>query len=75
MIKLISKFIGGFIVGCVIAFILVYTFGTIMESMSISLYNSESDQQRNFNIYLLFTLVVAIISGYISTKIGNKTNK
>jgi len=75
MIKIILKFTGGFFVGCVLAFILVYTFGFIMESLSISLYDSESDQQRNFNIYLLFTLFLAVISGYIATKIGNKTNK
>ena len=75
MIKLILKFIGGFIVGSILAFILVYAFGYVMESMNISLYNSESDQQRNFNIYLIFTLFLAMISGYFATKIGNKTNK
>lgn len=75
MIKTILKFIGGFIAGSIAAFILVYAFGYFMESMNISLYNSESEQQRNFNIFLVFTLVLAIISGYFATKIGNKTNK
>jgi len=75
MIIKILKFIGGFITGSALAFILVYVFGFIMESMNISLYNSESDQQRNFNIFLIFTLFIAIISGYFATKIGNKTIK
>ena len=75
MIKIILKFIGGFIVGSILAFAIVYVFGSIMESLNVSLYNSESDQQRNFNIYLIFTLLLATISGYLATKIGNKTNK
>jgi len=75
MIKTIIKFIGGFIAGSIVAFILLYAFGYFMESMNISLYNSESEQQRNFNIFLIFTFVLAIISGYFATKISNKTNK
>jgi CDP-diglyceride synthetase len=74
MIKTISKFIGGFITGSIVAFILAYTFGYFMQSMNISLYASESEQQRNFNIFIIFTLALAIMSGYIATKIGNKTN-
>ena len=75
MIKIILKFIGGFIVGSILAFAILYVFGSIMESLNVPLYNSESDQQRNFNIYLIFTLLLATISGYLATKIGNKTNK
>jgi integral membrane sensor domain MASE1 len=75
MIKIILKFIGGFIVGSILAFAFVYVFGSIMESLNVSLYNSESDQQRNFNIYFIFTLLLATVSGYFATKIGNKTNK
>ncbi len=74
MIKTIIKFLGGFIVGGIFAFALVYAFGFIMQSLNISLYSSESDQQRNFNIYLIFSLLLATVSGYFATKIGNKTN-
>ncbi len=74
MIKTILKFIGGFIAGSIAAFILVYAFGYFMESMNISLYNSESEQQRNFNIFIFFTLVLAIMSGYFATKIARRSD-
>ena len=75
MIKSILKFILGFVVGVIIAFAITYAFGLSLEALGISLYDSESDQQRNFNIYVIFSLLVAAIVGYFATKIGNKTNK
>ena len=71
MIKIIFKFLGGFIIGAIIAFFIVYAFGYVMEAMQVRLYASEADQQRNFNIFIAFTLLVAIACGYITTKIGN----
>lgn len=72
MITNTFKFLGGFIFGAILAFLLTYTFGLIMESMSLSLYDSESDQQRNFNIFIGFAFVTALITGYLATKVGNK---
>lgn len=72
MIKIIFKFLGGFIIGVIIAFFITYGFGYVMEIMQVSLYDSEADLQRNLNIYIAFTLLVAIACGYISTKIGKK---
>ena len=72
MIKIIFKFVVGFIIGAFFAFLLVYAFGLLMENMSVSLYNSESDQQRNFNIFIGFSLVVALITGYLATKFGGE---
>lgn len=72
MIKIIFKFIGGFILGAFLAFLLTYAFGFLMESMNVSLYDSERDQQRNFNIYIGFSIVVALVTGYFTTKIGRK---
>ena len=68
MIKLIVKFILGFIVSSIVIFILTYTIGYILEAKGIVLYNSESDQQRNFNIVMSVWLAISIISGYFSTK-------
>ena len=68
MIKLIVKFILGFIVSSIVIFILTYTTGYILEAKGIVLYNSESDQQRNFNIVMSVWLAISIISGYFSTK-------
>lgn len=72
MIKIISKFLGGFIIGAIMAYFITYLFGYVMEMMQVRLYDSEADQQRNFNIYIAFTLFVAIVCGYITTKIGKK---
>lgn len=72
MIKLTLKFIGGFLIGTILVFIITYAFGYIMESMNIGLFDSERDQQRNFNIFIGFTIIIAIISGYLATKFGNK---
>lgn len=72
MIKIIFKFLGGFIIGAIMAFFIVYIFGYAMEMMQVRLYDSEADQQRNFNIYIAFTLIVAIACGYVTTKIGKK---
>jgi len=75
MIKIIFKFLGGFIFGAIIAFFITYVFGYMMEIMQVRLYDSEADQQRNFNIYIAFTIIIAIITGFLATKIGKKTNK
>lgn len=71
----IIKFIMGFVVGGVVAFVLSYAFGIAMEEMNISLYDSESDQQRNFNIFILFSLISAIFCGYLFIRVGRKSIK
>ncbi|MCP4486516.1 MAG: hypothetical protein GY820_04240 [Gammaproteobacteria bacterium] len=72
MIKTIFKFIGGFLFGAIIAFAVAYTFGSLMESMNIALYDSEAEQQRNFNIFLGFSICNALLFGYLGTKLGKK---
>ena len=72
MIKIILKFIGGFFTGVILVFIIAYAFGYIIESMGIVLFESESDQQRNFNLFIGITVIGAIFFGYLATKIGNK---
>ena len=76
MIKKIIKFIIGFIVGSLIVFSFTYLFGYIVGEMGIRLYESESDQQRNFNIVFVIWLITSITLGYFSTKMRSKeTNK
>ena len=72
MIKKIIKFIIGFFVGSLIVFSFSYLFGYIVGEMGIRLYESESDQQRNFNIVFVTWLIISTIFGYFSSKIGNK---
>ena len=72
MIKIIIKFIIGFFVGSLIVFSLTYLFGYIVGEMGIRLYDSESDQQRNFNIVFIAWLIISITSGYFALKMGKK---
>ncbi len=72
MIKKIIKFIIGFFVGSLIVFLFTYLFGYIVGEMGIRLYESESDQQRNFNIVFIVWLTISIIFGYFSSKMGRK---
>ena len=75
MIKIIAKFILGFLVGSIAVFLLTYALGYILDASGIVLYDSESDQQRNFNIVMVAWLIISIIAGYLATKLGKKTNK
>lgn len=66
--KKITFFLIGAIVGIVVCFAALYASGLIFESLGIQLYESESDQQRNFNIFLVTSVISALISGYYFTK-------
>ena len=72
MTKVILQFIAGSLFGVIAALVVAYSFGFLMDSMGVSLYSSESDQQRNFNIFLGFTIFLALVFGYLGTKIGAK---
>ena len=73
MINRAMWFFIGFVVSSVVFFIALYVIGYSLESMEISLYNSESDQQRNFNIVLSAWGCIAFVSGwYLSLKKANK---
>lgn len=72
MIKKIIKFIIGFFVGSLIVFSSTYLFGYIVGEMGIRLYESESEQQRNFNIVFVIWLITSIIFGYFATKMRRK---
>ncbi len=68
MIKSVAKFIIGFLVGTIIIYALIYAFGAVLNETGVRLYESESDQQRNFNIVMLIWLVGASATGYFSAK-------
>jgi uncharacterized membrane protein YedE/YeeE len=74
MTKKIIKFIAGFFVGSLLAFSLTYLFGYIAGEMGIRLYESESDQQRNFNVAFVIWLIISIVFGYFASKINKKSN-
>lgn len=66
--KKVIFFLIGSIVGIVVCFAVLYVSGSIFESLGIQLYESESDQQRNFNIFLIASVISALISGYYFAK-------
>lgn len=68
MIKKLFFFIAGFVITSIIYFVLVYLIGMTMESLEISLYASEADQQRNFNIVMLLWPFLAFIGGWLFAK-------
>ena len=63
--KKLGLFISGFIAGLIIVFVFFYALGHGLEYLDIQLYESESDQQRNFNIYVVTSLVVGLLVGYL----------
>ncbi len=67
--KRITKFIIGFLVGTIIVFSLLYAFGLVLNEIGIRLYESENDQQRNFNIMIFIWLVGASATGYCGVKL------
>lgn len=58
----------GAILGVAVCFFLLYVTGSVLEHFGIRLYESELDQQRNFNLFLLASAVSAIVSGYFFAK-------
>lgn len=68
MIKRLIWFFVGFLGSSVIYFALVYIFGLALSNLEISLYNSESDQQRNFNIVMGIWLLFGIFGGWFLSK-------
>lgn len=51
----------GFIVASFAFFAVVYVLGLTAESAGVSLYDSEADQQRNFNIVMLLWLLLGVL--------------
>ena len=64
MIKYLFWFLGGFIVSSIFYFVFIYLLGLTLSELDISLYNSESDQQRNFNIVMIIWLVLGLFGGW-----------
>ena len=64
----ILKFTIGFFVGAFLTYGTIYLFGAVLNELGINLYNSESEQQRNFNIFIAVWLIVSLSSGYLVAK-------
>lgn len=67
MKKVLVFFTGG-ILGIIVSFLLLYLTGLGLENWGIQLYSSESDQQRNFNIFVVVCLLMSLVSGTVAVK-------
>jgi hypothetical protein len=66
--KKTTFFILGTIVGLLTCFALLYLSGSIFEYFGLRFYESESDQQRNFNVFLVVSIICSLITGYLFAK-------
>ncbi|HEY9100258.1 MAG TPA: hypothetical protein VIN38_15430 [Thiobacillus sp.] len=68
MIKKLALFLIGSLAGAAVCWALVYLSGMLFEYLGIGLYESEAEQQRNFNVVLLLSAVAFLIGGVLATK-------
>lgn len=70
--KKVTFFLMGAIVGIAVCFAVLYLSGALSEILGIKLYESEADQQRNFNIFLIVSAISMLASGYLFVKKFNR---
>lgn len=61
-------FILGFCSGVCVCVMLMFALSTLLNLFSIQLYDSELDQQRNFNFFVIASLFFGLISGVFTSK-------
>ena len=50
----------------------VFAAGSALEALGLRLYQSEADQQRNFNLVLLAWVLVTILCGWLGWRWGRQ---
>lgn len=58
----------GFFLGLALCLMLVYALGLVLGQFGIQLYESEADQQRNFNFFVAAGLAFGLMGGIFSLK-------
>lgn len=66
--KKVLLFFGFFIIGFIVTLGFIYLFGFLASKFGVVLYESEYDQQRNFNIVFVLTFLCSLISGIIGAR-------
>ena len=72
MMRKISFTLLGAIVGCLLLFGAVYLSGVVMQEMGMRLYDSEADQQRNFNIVMSAAAAFSVFGGWLGYRIASR---
>lgn len=60
----------GALAGSVLVWGVTFLVGYSLNAAGIRLYESEFDQQRNFNVFVLAWLIFAIVGGWLGWRIG-----
>ena len=66
--KKIIYFLIGFLIGALLSISIAYLSAYILNSLGIITYQSEFDQQRNFNIFVIGALFLSLVCGFCSVK-------
>lgn len=66
--RALASFALGALLGLIFCAAALYLSGMLFEYFGIRLYESEYDQQRNFNVFVLVSVVVAGVSGLVGLK-------
>jgi hypothetical protein len=69
MMKRLAFAILGALAGSVVACLLLLAGSHLLSLAGLRLYDSESDQQRNFNLFLLAWLVLAITGAWLGWRV------
>ena len=64
--------VAGALVGMLVAAGLIYFAGLALGAMGWQLYSSEGGQQRNFNLALMFVLVMAALGAWRGYRLGRR---
>ena len=60
----------GVLAGSALSFGIIFLLGYALQAVGIHLYQSEFDQQRNFNIFIVSWLISAIAGGWLGWRVG-----
>lgn len=63
-----TLFIIGFCFGTFVCVMLMFILSMLLGQFSIQLYESEYHQQRNFNLFLVVSLIFGLVGGVFSLK-------
>lgn len=63
-----ALFIIGFCAGTCACLLVILALGMLLSQFSIQLYASEADQQRNFNLFLIASLIFGSVGGFFTLK-------
>jgi len=72
MMRKISFTLIGAILGCLLVAGIVFASGAILQSMDLRLYDSEADQQRNFNIVMTAAAAFCALGGWIGYRLASR---